>query len=712
MSIDTSLRGFIDSNISNSTIKKELIKKLDDNVLTGTEISLIEKELQKADPKNAKTLIAEFENTLKSQLDISVPNIKESDFNASSFKFDVGNKKFVKENTTSKESSMMTDLLKDESFFKDNTIPRADKVKGKEVEPLITNFKDDTTPIEAKKFSSVKKEDVESFKKIFPDAKGMPPVLDEKQSNDFAVKTFGMNAKDLQQLVGENPTGKISPKTMFMIKEHMAKMSNDAQTFEDCQKVISQFDKFKASAKGIDVDPRFSEIEKNLKLKATNIVNDDINKQTSLSGIEGSIEKSNFLKKDKTDNLSFGDWRSQTDAVEIEPNNARLKGATSDRIKTIILNKIPSANLEELGDLKKYIDSKRTTLSEEDRKLLTSNIDSKITSALSAKIDNIKNSTDCLNFKYDLDNFKESLAPETLKIFKNQLATKSVTLLNKEIEGLKNPKPSDLKDIEKNLYYLKEAIPEGSFKPLENGFKVKDRISKIYGDDGINFKDIRQGELGDCYFMAALSSLAKSRPQDISKMISYNSDCSIIFVKFPGQDKPIGVKYPTQEELDKYAHNGKDGDVWVAAIEKAYAYTTAFRDGEGNKDNPRENITHGGSLGTGISVLTNNSVNDDLLLLTRDSTIRERVTKALASNKMVTVATKGTSDSHIIDNLPQNHAYTVIGYDPKTDKVMLRNPWGGGAAGDVDYRGKANDGVFEVSISEINKYFTNITYEE
>lgn len=715
MSIDTSLRGFIDSNISNSAIKKELIKKLDDNILTGTEISLIENELQKADPKNAQALITEFEEALKSKLNITVPAVKEIDFNASSFKFNVGSNKFVKEikaPESEKNNSQALSGSQDEPIFKSNTVPRADKV-GKEVEPVITNHKNDTENLEVKKFSTIKKEDVESFKKIFPDAKGMPPALGAKESDEFALKAFGMNAKDLQELIGEKGgTGKLTPKTMFLVKEHLAKMSNSANTFEDCQKVISQFDKFKSAAKGVSQDSRFGEIENNLKLKTTNIIHDDINKQTSLSGIESSIKKSDFLKKDKMDNLSLGNWKSEIDAIDSEPNNARLKGAASDRIKTVLLNKMSSATLEEMGDLSKYLTEKSPILTDSDKKLLTSTFNSKISTLLSARFDNIKTSSDCLDFKYDLENFKENIAPETLNIFKSQLSTKSVVSLDKEIKSLKNPKPSDLRTLEKNLYYLKDAIPKGSFKPLENSFKVQDRISKIYGEQGIQSNDIRQGGLGDCYFMAALSGMAKHRPQDIAKMISYNDDCSIIFVKFPGQKDAIGVAYPTQDELDKYAKGGKDGDVWVAAVEKAYAYTTAFRDQEGNKDNPRENIANGGQLSTGIEVLTNKSTDDDILALTKDSTIRSKLTKALSANKMVTVATTGSSDSTTVANLPQNHAYTVLSYDPKTDKVTLRNPWGGDANGDKDYRGKKNDGVFEVSISELNKYFRNITYEE
>lgn len=58
------------------------------------------------------------------------------------------------------------------------------------------------------------------------------------------------------------------------------------------------------------------------------------------------------------------------------------------------------------------------------------------------------------------------------------------------------------------------------------------------------------------------------------------------------------------------------------------------------------------------------------------------------------------------------HVYTVLGYDPKTRSVKLRNPWG--ETEPVDQNGKArdgkNDGIFSISVEELTKQFSYMAY--
>ena len=58
-------------------------------------------------------------------------------------------------------------------------------------------------------------------------------------------------------------------------------------------------------------------------------------------------------------------------------------------------------------------------------------------------------------------------------------------------------------------------------------------------------------------------------------------------------------------------------------------------------------------------------------------------------------------------DLPDGHVYTVLGIDPKTDMVKIRNPWG---SGEGNVKGGVN-GIFELPLSEFKNTFSSVAYE-
>src|SRR6185436_1826409 len=87
--------------------------------------------------------------------------------------------------------------------------------------------------------------------------------------------------------------------------------------------------------------------------------------------------------------------------------------------------------------------------------------------------------------------------------------------------------------------------------------------------DSIRVEAVRQGIVGDCFFLAALASLAVACPELIPKMIAALPD-GMFKVNFPGdRELDIIVEAPTTVELALYAKSSQFG-IWPAVLEKAY----------------------------------------------------------------------------------------------------------------------------------------------
>jgi hypothetical protein len=92
--------------------------------------------------------------------------------------------------------------------------------------------------------------------------------------------------------------------------------------------------------------------------------------------------------------------------------------------------------------------------------------------------------------------------------------------------------------------------------------------------DGPEYNDIRQGSLGDCYFLASLASLADTDPNILRQMIAPMGDGTFV-VRFYENGSPTYIRIdgdlPGSGFTTRYAKITPDGESWVALAEKAYA---------------------------------------------------------------------------------------------------------------------------------------------
>ncbi len=239
---------------------------------------------------------------------------------------------------------------------------------------------------------------------------------------------------------------------------------------------------------------------------------------------------------------------------------------------------------------------------------------------------------------------------------------------------------------------------------------VEDQNRSLYGSsdpmDSIKPDAIHQGGIGDCYFLAAMGSLAATNPQAIKDMIKDNGNGTYT-VTFPGDKKhPVTVKAPTDAELALYVKSGNYG-VWPAVLEKAY--------GDWKRDTtiPQEGAGGGDQIDVGIDILTGKKTDKHKIKDYSEDELGKMLTDAFRNGESITTDCWNNPKNARGGDLPTGHAYSVIGYDASTGMVTIRNPWGSGELKDENGRpldGK-NDGVFTMSLKEYRERFKNIAIE-
>ncbi len=225
----------------------------------------------------------------------------------------------------------------------------------------------------------------------------------------------------------------------------------------------------------------------------------------------------------------------------------------------------------------------------------------------------------------------------------------------------------------------------------------------LYGRGGPTASDIKQDQLGDCYFVATLGAMANKTPGAIRDAISYNPRTGNFSVKLYSNGKAETITV-TQADLryniarqggSRVDNTGGRGPIWPAVLETAYAkkLDTNHRDGlkqgfdtlgaGGKARNAMEVLT--GSRGTDI-VYSKGRYESDQNALDR---LGKQAQAALANGRLLTLSTDPEKDTRSFfdrltgqpikqDGLVDNHVYVVesvtkVGNDYQ---VTLRNPWG------------------------------------
>lgn len=242
-------------------------------------------------------------------------------------------------------------------------------------------------------------------------------------------------------------------------------------------------------------------------------------------------------------------------------------------------------------------------------------------------------------------------------------------------------------------------------KPTDSALEARKRLYGVHEKaiDAVKPEACTQpSNIGNCYFVAAMASLAKVNPQAIVDMINVNENGSYT-VRFPGASKPVTVGKPSAAELEQVGGATKFGD-WPVVMMKAYGKYC----GGGKSD---IDGSDGGSLfSAGVKVLTDKGVVNYgigyMIPLQSWKSLDSELNSALNSKEAlpVTVSTaKSLFSDATKDGFARQHVYSVLEYkhnpnDIKQSTVVVRNPWGGANASKEITLQQFSDNFLQLSI--------------
>ncbi len=225
--------------------------------------------------------------------------------------------------------------------------------------------------------------------------------------------------------------------------------------------------------------------------------------------------------------------------------------------------------------------------------------------------------------------------------------------------------------------------------------------------NGVSYKDIEQGLVGDCYFLASLGAVARRTASTIQNMFVDNGDntYTVRFYNNGVADYVTVDKYLPTDASKRFVYasygnssSSSRNELWVALAEKAYAQLN--QSGWIGQDN--NNSYRGIESGLGYYAMrhiTGRSTTYGYTPSGLGSSNFTAMVNAFKDGKSVTVGTKAFSQA---SNLVPGHEYIVVDYNSSTRKLKLFNPWGVSGG---HYNGQLKPGTVEINASSLSVNF-------
>ncbi|XP_037324873.2 calpain-12 [Pungitius pungitius] len=218
-------------------------------------------------------------------------------------------------------------------------------------------------------------------------------------------------------------------------------------------------------------------------------------------------------------------------------------------------------------------------------------------------------------------------------------------------------------------------------------------VNAVFVEDTIGTTDICQGQLGNCWLLAALSCLTMHPPL-FEKVVPPNQSLSesyagIFHFRFWQYGEWVEVvvddKLPVREGRLLFSYSPTRNEYWSALVEKAYAKLVGCY-----------GSLKGGNISEGMEDFTGGIAHSLQVSSRAPQVLWRSLTAALSRGSLLSCFIQASSSPDIgkvtADGLVRGHAYAITDSDKVTkasDEILLlrlRNPWGF-----VEYRGPWGD---------------------
>jgi hypothetical protein len=236
----------------------------------------------------------------------------------------------------------------------------------------------------------------------------------------------------------------------------------------------------------------------------------------------------------------------------------------------------------------------------------------------------------------------------------------------------------------------------------------------LYSTAGPKITDVNQGQLGDCWFLAAVGETAVLDPSLIEKMITVHANGTYgveFWVNGKADYVTVNDALPTytngamQWDGSRMVNASSTTSLWVPLIEKALAQLSeqngvvTGEDYAGGQDQYYE-LNAGG--GEGISLLTGQNTADYAIAGRSTSGLAALLGQMNADLAAGNDVLMGTSEQPVGGDLVDDHMFAVTGVNVAAGTVRLYNPWGANGVGE------SKPESFSISVTALaadNAYF-------